>query len=240
MTSVLTRSSALTARNKPSTGDTKTSFVNVDHLGWLNCNGRALDKTAYNLLFQVIGYTFGGSGSSFFLPNFQGRVQGSVGTIVEACGTTAFAPGTSTGEVQHKLTIAEMPAHNHNYSTGSTGANTLVNGTTSVIGDHTHGITDPGHAHSYVNQPNSVSPAVSLTTTPVADDTNVDQTTGTSTTGITINPAGSHSHEIASNGGDACHNNMQPTLFYGNTFIYSGIPMNGTFPFTIGLSPVLI
>jgi microcystin-dependent protein len=240
MTSVLSRSSALTARNKPSTGDTKTSFVNVDHLGWLNCNGRALDKTTYNLLFQVIGYTFGGSGASFNLPDFQGRVQGSVGTIVETCGTTAFAPGTSTGEVQHKLTIAEMPAHNHDYSTGSTGANTLANGTTSVIADHTHGITDPGHAHSYVNQPNTVNPAVSATTVSVADDSNVNQTTGTSTTGITINPAGSHSHQIASNGGNACHNNMQPTLFYGNTFIYSGIPMNGTFPFTIGLSPVLI
>ena len=117
MTSILRQSSALTARTKPTTGDTKTSFVNVDHLGWLNCNGRALDKVQYNLLFQVIGYTFGGSGNTFNLPDFQGRVQGSVGTIVESCDTTFFGPGQISGEVKHKLTIAEMPAHNHNNST---------------------------------------------------------------------------------------------------------------------------
>lgn len=240
MTSVLSRSSALTARNKPTTGDTKTSFVNDDHLGWLNCNGRAMDKTAYNLLFQVIGYTFGGSGSMFNLPDMRGRIQGSVGTIVEPCDTTFFGPGTSTGEVMHTLTISEMPSHNHNFAAGSPGVDTTANGTTSVIGDHTHSITDPGHAHSYVNEANDVAVHNLTTQINAAAPTDLPQTTGTSTTGITINPAGSHSHQIASNGGDACHNNMQPTLFYGNTFIYSGIPMIGKFPFTTGLSPVLI
>lgn len=224
MTSVLTRSSALTARNKPSTGDTKTSFVNVDHLGWLNCNGRALDKTTYNLLFQVIGYTFGGSGSTFNLPDFQGRVQGSVGTIVETCGTTAFAPGTVVGEVQHKLTIAEMPAHNHNHATGSPGVDTTANGTTSsYTHDHGGNTGEGGSAAESENVFGGVTAIVSGSGThhhSIASDT--------------------HTHQIASNGGDGCHNNMQPTLFYGNTFIYSGIPMNGTFPFTTGLSPVLI
>jgi microcystin-dependent protein len=79
-----------------------------------------------------------------------------------------------------------------------------------------------------------------LTTTEVADNVNVNQTTGSSTTGITINEAGAHSHTISSNGGDQYHNNIQPTLFYGNTFIYSGIPMLGNFPFKTGLTPVLI
>jgi hypothetical protein len=36
------------------------------------------------------------------------------------------------------------------------------------------------------------------------------------------------------------HNNIQPTLFYGNTFIYCGVPMRGEFPFKTGLAPVLI
>ena len=216
------------------------SFTNEDHMGWMRCDGRGLDKTMYNLLFQVIAYTFGGSSATFNLPDMRGRVTGSVGTIVEACDTTSFAPGTVTGEVKHKLLISEMPSHDHDFSTGSPGANTTANGTTSVIADHTHAITDPGHAHSYVNQPSTADPAVSATTMSVADNNDVNQTTGTSTTGITINPAGSHSHQIASNGGDACHSIMQPTIFYQNSFIYSGLPMNGTFPFTTGLSPVLI
>ena len=203
----------------------KTSFVNVDHLGWLNCNGRALDKTTYNLLCQVIGYTFGGSGASFNLPDFQGRVQGSVGTIVETCGTTAFAPGTKTGEVKHKLTIAEMPAHNHNNLAGTPGAtNPALSGTTSAY-EHNHG-GETGPAGSAAESENVFGGLTAV----VAGS-------GTHTHTIAID---THSHTIASNGGDECHNNMQPTLFYGNTFIYSGIPMNGTFPFTTGLSPVLI
>jgi len=253
MTSVLSRSSALTARTKPTTGDTKTSFVNVDHLGWLNCNGRALDKVQYNLLFQVIGYTFGGSGNTFNLPNFQGRVQGSVGTIVEPCGTFVFPPGDAQGEVKHKLTIAEMPAHNHDNATGSTVANTTAIGHTSyeltgITATQTGyaAVSDAGHVHAYENQPNQVNVAVSLTTTGAADNNNVVQSTNTgyanvSDAGHTHNITDpTHRHQIASNGGDECHNNMQPTLTYGNTFIYCGVPMVGSFPFETRLSPVLI
>jgi microcystin-dependent protein len=189
-------SSATVARTKPTTRDTKTSFVDTDHLGWLRCDGRGLNKIAYNLLFGVIGYTFGGSGNTFNLPDGRGRVVGNKGTVVDACNPAgvAFPSGTVTGEVTHKLTIAEMPAHNHNNAGGSPGINTTAAGTTSINGEHIHGITDPGHTHSYINQPNSVSPAVSLTTTDVADNVNVNQTTGSSTTQITINSAGSHTH----------------------------------------------
>jgi DNA modification methylase len=33
-------------------------------MGWLKCDGRGLSTTDYNFLFQVIGYKFGGSGST--------------------------------------------------------------------------------------------------------------------------------------------------------------------------------
>ena len=232
---------ANTARTKPTTGDTKMSFVNADHLGWVKCDGRALNKVTYNLLFQVLGSTFGSDALTFNLPNPAGRVMGSIGTVVDdASRTRTYVAGQSVGELDHKLTVNEMPAHNHNKATASPGANTTADGTTSVQANHTHGIEDPGHTHSYVNQPNNVSPAVSLTTTEVADNVNVNQTTGSSTTGITINEAGAHSHTISSNGGDQYHNNIQPTLFYGNTFIYCGNPMLGEFPFKTGLTPVLI
>lgn len=167
--------------------------------------------------------------------------MGSTGLVTDSENRTrTYTAGNKVGELDHKLTVPEMPAHNHNKAAASPGINTVADGTTSVQANHTHGITDPGHTHSYVNQPNNVDAAVSLTTTAVADNANVDQTTGSSTTGISVNPAGSHSHTISSNGGDQYHNNIQPTLFYGNTFIYSGIPMLGNFPFKTGLAPVLI
>ena len=117
MTSVLSYNAAFTAHTKPTTGDIKSSFVSVDHLGWLNCNGRYLSTVTYNLLFQVIGYTYGRSGNDFRLPNMGGRVIGSEGTIVEPSGTYVFPSGTVTGEVQHQLLLAEMPRHNHDDST---------------------------------------------------------------------------------------------------------------------------
>lgn len=46
---------------------------NVLPAGFLKANGAALDTTVYADLFAVIGYTFGGSGSSFTLPDLRGE-----------------------------------------------------------------------------------------------------------------------------------------------------------------------
>lgn len=40
--------------------------------GWLERNGAALSTTTYAALFAVIGYTFGGSGGTFWLPDDRG------------------------------------------------------------------------------------------------------------------------------------------------------------------------
>lgn len=215
-----------------------------------------MDKNAFNLLFQVIGYTFGGSGQTFKLPDPHGRVMGSVGTVTDDNNRSRFfAPGTSVGELDHKLVLSEIPSHNHDDSTspvvpngGSTSEGNTSTSLTGITQTNTGfaQLNDPGHTHTYYNQPNNVSPAVSLTTTEVADNVNVDQITGRSTTGITdvghihtITDPG-HKHKIASNGGDQYHNNIQPTLFYGNSYIYCGIPNYGQYNFAIGRNPVLI
>lgn len=41
--------------------------------GWLLCNGAALAKASYPDLFNAIGYTWGGYGDTFSLPNYNGR-----------------------------------------------------------------------------------------------------------------------------------------------------------------------
>lgn len=41
--------------------------------GWLLCNGASLAKASYPNLFTAIGYTWGGSGNTFYLPNYNGR-----------------------------------------------------------------------------------------------------------------------------------------------------------------------
>jgi microcystin-dependent protein len=77
---------------------------------------------------------------------------------------------------------------------------------------HTHSITDVGHSHSYNTYTGSVLSTETVVGTNVADDNTSSQTTALSTTGITVNATGD----------GQSHNNMQPTLFLGNVFIFSG------------------
>lgn len=42
-------------------------------VGWFECNGTILNKTIYVDLFNVIGYSFGGSGNQFLLPDLRGE-----------------------------------------------------------------------------------------------------------------------------------------------------------------------
>lgn len=242
MTSSLRINAANTARTKPTTGDTKMSFVNTDHLGWLKCDGRQMDKTADNLLFQVIGYSFGGSGNTFYLPNPAGRVLGTVGTVddgnVDDPRSHTFTAGQVVGEIDHKLILSEIPSHNHDDSTPPVIPN--VGGSTAKGNTSTSftGVTDSGHTHNYT------APGGSSNTSSYSGVGNISVNSGTTSTttgsgnAVIVDPG--HKHNIASNGGDQYHNNMQPTLFYGNTFIYCGVPMRGEFPFKTGLAPVLI
>jgi hypothetical protein len=48
--------------------------------GWLLCNGSSQSTTTYAKLFAVIGYTYGGTGGSFSLPDMQGVFPRGAGT----------------------------------------------------------------------------------------------------------------------------------------------------------------
>jgi phage-related tail fiber protein len=41
--------------------------------GWIKCNGASLSTTIYAALFAATGYTFGGSGASFNVPDLRGE-----------------------------------------------------------------------------------------------------------------------------------------------------------------------
>lgn len=77
--------------------------------GWLLCDGRSLSKTQYSDLFNVIGYTYGGSGNNFNLPNLKGRVPVGYNSSETEFNTL----GKTGGEKKHTLTIDEMPNHAH-------------------------------------------------------------------------------------------------------------------------------
>lgn len=79
---------------------------------WLLADGRAVSRTTYKNLFDVIGVTYGsGDGNTTFnLPNLKGKIP--VGQDEESI---EFAPlAMEGGEKTHTLTIEEMPNHRHN------------------------------------------------------------------------------------------------------------------------------
>ena len=207
-------------------GDTKTSFVSEDHLGWLLCNGEEVLISDFPRLYRVIGNTYGTPSEEgyFVLPNATGRVIGNVGNA-GVSGETWIA-GDISGAETHVLTIAEMPAHNH----GTDASNTVVgNNLTGISGEHSHTYTDTGHTHPYINNTGNQNTDNAFATETAADDADNNANTGTNTPlNITINPNGNHQHSIATQGGGLPHNNIQPTLFFGNLFIYSGTLHNRT------------
>ena len=76
---------------------------------WLLCNGQAVSRTDYALLFSIIGTSYGvGDGSTTFnLPDLRGRVAvGKDGTQTEFDNL-----GEKGGEKTHQLTVGELPKH---------------------------------------------------------------------------------------------------------------------------------
>lgn len=95
-------------------------------LGWVLCDGRALSTVTFPALFSAIGYTHGGSGSTFNVPDLRGRTPmgmddfggalSSAGAANRVTNIQADVLGGSMGAETHTLTTAELPAHSHSYT----------------------------------------------------------------------------------------------------------------------------
>lgn len=71
--------------------------------GWLAANGASVSTTTYASLFAAIGYTYGGSGGSFNLPDLRGYFVRGHGTNGDGTASAGF------GEKQ----ADELKSHNH-------------------------------------------------------------------------------------------------------------------------------
>lgn len=81
---------------------------------WAWCDGQLLPKSQNAALAALLGTTYGGDGTTTVgLPDLRGR------TPVHRGG--GITQGQAGGEVQHTLTLGEMPAHTHT-AVGSTAA----------------------------------------------------------------------------------------------------------------------
>jgi len=85
--------------------------------GWLPCAGQTVSTEAhpeYTALWEAIGVTWGGSGSTAFkLPNLGGRTPIGAG---DAPDLSARAAGSLVGEESTKLETIHLPPHTHSYT----------------------------------------------------------------------------------------------------------------------------
>lgn len=105
--------------------------------GCLDASGQGVSTSSYPALFGVYGYSFGGSGGTFNMPNLNDS-SALKGT------TNGALLGTSVGSDTVTLAIANLPSHGHslnNHShtlTHSHGINHAHSGSTTPAGAHQH------------------------------------------------------------------------------------------------------
>lgn len=138
------------------TGTVASFAGSVVPTGWLLTDGSGVSTTTYAKLFAVIGYTYGGSGATFNLPNTQGM-------FIRGTGYQAWNGIGYNGTLAQRQND-QMQGHAHNVRIGGDGAiaggtsaqrtvNTFTAGTTYNILDDGHGAPRVG----YETQPANIS-----------------------------------------------------------------------------------
>ena len=122
--------------------------------GFLECNGASVSTSTYAALFAVIGYTYGGSGGNFNLPDLQDKTvlsKSNTKALASTGGANTVTPtGNITGTVANTtLTTAQLPAHGHDYTTVSGTAGIAANSGVGSPGTGTSGSTGGGGAHNH-------------------------------------------------------------------------------------------
>lgn len=88
--------------------------------GFLIADGRILKKAEYTELFDVIGYTYGGSGDNFSLPNFSdGKFMRGIGGNAAALGT-AQQDAINTKNLQIRSLTTDNAGTRYIYGTNTT------------------------------------------------------------------------------------------------------------------------
>ena len=84
-------------------------------VGTLVANGQLVSTLVYPDLFAAIGYTYGGAGLNFNVPDLIDNVAVGAGNL--------YPLASAGGETTHQLVVSEMPSHEHSIPTTVTVSN---------------------------------------------------------------------------------------------------------------------
>jgi microcystin-dependent protein len=95
---------------EPFVGEIRMFAGNFNPSGWAMCNGALMPISENDILFNLIGTTYGGDGqSTFALPNLSGRLPVHMGTG----GGTTYQIGEAGGVESVTITAQTTPVHTH-------------------------------------------------------------------------------------------------------------------------------
>lgn len=96
---------------QPYVGEIRLFAGNFAPAGWMFCDGQLLPISENDVLFTLIGTTYGGDGQeTFALPNMQSRIPIHMGTAPS--GTTYILAETG-GVEEVTLSAQQIPIHTH-------------------------------------------------------------------------------------------------------------------------------
>jgi microcystin-dependent protein len=153
---------------EPYVGQIQSFGFSFNPRGWVPCDGRTLAISEYEVLYTLIGTTYGGNGTTnFAVPDMRGRVPIGYGNGAST-GLSQYVLGQKAGHESLTLSQAQMPLHSHVLTaTGGTfkisaqvGTSPTPSPATATIGaaDYNGGATGTNNAY------NNLAPDVTLNT----------------------------------------------------------------------------
>ncbi len=169
--------------------------------GWLKCDGSLLNTADYPQLFNVIGYSWGGSNGQFRLPDLRGAFLRGVddGSGKDPDADSRYAlNGGNTGNTVGSYQDGEIQSHNH-----------YVDLTTSTNGAHSH--------YAYIDQGSGGIPGDPYVDTWTdGDDASKNSTDVLPNGHLPTNTAGDHSHTVQGNTNNTGGSETRPY----NAYVY--------------------
>jgi len=104
----------------------------VEPSGWMLCDGRQLTTASNPTLFAAIGYSYGGSGANFNIPDFRGRFARYMDNMGTAQGAASRDTGRVLGAAQTQATAKNGLTNSSSSASVDTGAIRLVGASTAT------------------------------------------------------------------------------------------------------------
>lgn len=131
--------------------------------GWLMCEGQSLVAATYPSLFSAIGYTHGGAGANFNVPDMRqrfplGKAASGEGSVLGAAGGVSVTGSSASIGHTHGMThthnlsaSGNLPAHTHS----SSGLSATSPAHSHTMANHTHNMDHYHYVEPHFHEINS-------------------------------------------------------------------------------------